>query len=121
MTAKANGEPFVDVINFGTHYCAMWRWDDQGQWRILVDKKGCRRIFPSITEAVNETKRVKMADRPIRAETIEPTEPAAVVAWRKEKAAEQESERTRVFGDHKPTIVFAKGGRQVTVERRKIA
>lgn len=120
MTTKPNGEPFVDVINFGSHYCSMWRWDDADQWRILVDKKGCRRIFSSITEAVTETKRVKMADRPIRAEAVASSEPAMITAWRKEKAQDIESEAARVFGGGKPTIVWA-NGRAVPIERRRIA
>ena len=120
MTIKPNGEPFIDVINFGSHYCSMWRWDDADQWRIFVDRKGCRRIFASITEAVTETKRAKMADRQIRAEIVSESEPDMITAWRKEKARDQESERARVFGEGKPTIVWA-NGRAVQVERRRIA
>jgi hypothetical protein len=120
MTARPNGEPFVDVINFGSHYCSMWRWDDADQWRILVDKKGCRRIFSSISEAVTETKRAKMGDRSIRAPAAESSEPDMITAWRKEKAQDVETERARVFGGGKPKIVWA-NGRAVPVERRRIA
>jgi hypothetical protein len=120
MTAKSNGEPFVDTIWNGTYYLAMWRWDDRDRWEILRDKKIGRRIFATLSEAITETKRIKMAERRIRAELPEPTEPAMITAWRKEKAEDTETERSRVFGGGKPTIVWA-NGRAVPIERRRIA
>jgi hypothetical protein len=117
---RADGYPFVDTIWYGTYYLAMWRWDDGDRWQILHDKKGARRIFATISQAVTETKRVKGNRQAIVAEIAAPTEPDMITAWRKEKAEDTETERSRVFGGGKPTIVWA-NGRAVPIERRRIA
>jgi len=120
MATRADGYPFIDVINFGSHYCAMWRWDDADQWTILHDKNRCRRIFASISEAVAATKAAKGSRKAIRAEVMAPAEPDMITSWRKEKARDVEDERARVFGGGKQTIVWA-NGRAVQIERRKLA
>jgi hypothetical protein len=115
MAAKPNGEPFIDVLFFGTHYCSMYRWDDTERWTILSDEKKSRRIFGSATEAVAETKRILTARRKIRAEQVEDSDPLGIESWRAQKSEAIAAERRRVFGEGGQGTIFLRGGRQVEV------
>jgi hypothetical protein len=120
MAARPDGKPFIDTINFGSHYCSMYRWDSDENWKILADKKGCRRIFPSATVAHTETLAVLMARRPIVAErAAKDQDPLGILAWQAKKTAEPEAERRRVFGDGSAQTIFIPGGRQVEVVRKR--
>jgi len=119
MAKKPNGEPFVSTVNFGTYYCALWRWDDAEPWRFLSNKTGGRREFPSASAAISETIRVKCRAKSQRV-TADDDE-FGLQAWRAEKDREAKEERERVFGAiDRPTLVFS-NGRIVPVERRRIA
>ncbi|MBA3576205.1 MAG: hypothetical protein H0W39_01115 [Sphingomonas sp.] len=121
MATKSNGEPFVDTINFGTHYCAMWRWDDTERWTILSDKNRCRMMFPTMMTAFSEAMRIKMAEKPIRAIKIDPEpDDHGFRAWRAGKDREAQEERRNVFGAcDRPKLVFC-NGKVVAVETRRI-
>lgn len=119
MAARPNGEPFIDLIFFGSHYCAMYRWDDVENWTILSEKGRGRKIFATATEARRETLRILIGRRKIRAEAIEVADPLGIESWRKEKAEAVTEERRRVFGDDKPLIVFPRKSKPVEVVRKK--
>ena len=115
MAAKPNGEPFIDVLFFGTHYCSMYRWDDTENWTILREKGVGRKIFPNATVARTETLRILMARRTIRAERIEDADPLGIKSWRAQKSEAIAAERRRVFGEGGQSTIFLRGGRQVEV------
>jgi hypothetical protein len=115
MAAKPNGEPFIDLINFGSHYCSMYRWDDAENWTILREKGVGRKIFPNATVARTETLRILTARRKIRSEHVEDADPLGIESWRAEKAESIAAERRRVFGEAGQGTIFLRGGRQVEV------
>jgi hypothetical protein len=120
MAAQPNGEPFIDTIDFGSHHCAMYRWDDTEKWRILADEKRCRRIFPDSATAFRETRRILLARRQIRAERMEaPADVLGIDEWRNRKKLEASSLARSVFGGDGPRHVFTGGGRVVEVVRKR--
>lgn len=122
MAKKSNGEPHISVVNFGSYYCSMWRWDDVDHWKFLNNKTGGRRLFESATLAISETMRIKMAEKRIRVARAEPEEDdLGTKAWRAQKDSEAREERRKVFGaNDRPKIVFC-NGKVVQVETARRA
>lgn len=126
MACKPNGEPFIDLLFFGTHYCSMYRWDDTEKWTILADKKRCRMMFASQTIALSETRRILMARKQIRAEKAadEPqADPLGRDAWKRDRDRAALKLRDDAFGTERPKHLFIGSGRMVevvTLKRRAI-
>jgi hypothetical protein len=88
--------------------------------KVIVFKDGVRRYtsFQAAREAAKEWVAAHL--NTIRADVPpEPDDPLHVEEWRQRKAEEAERERIATFGAGGPTTIFAKGGRQVVVERRR--
>lgn len=116
-----NGRTFFPRANsmpYGLGYLAMYRFYDESPWTIVPGRES----HPSVAAALKaaESYMRERMNPQIRTEHAEP-DPIEdeVSAWRRRKEEEAQEERAAVFGTTGPAIIFAKGGRQVQVERRK--
>lgn len=97
--------PEASSMPYGGGYLPLYRWYIGEPFKQLP---GGRKPLPTAAEARKAAREYMAA-------------PAIITAWRKEKAEDAATERARVFGDAKPTIVWAANGRAVPIERRRIA
>lgn len=95
-------------------YRPTYRWHLEDGWTLVPGRK----LYPSVGQAIDAAKQYLIAaQKPIRAARVESAndDPLGVAAWRDERAGKAAEDQQQALG-----AVIVRG-RQVQVERRRIA